>query len=526
MPTEPRPARPRPRRFARRLPAPVRTALVAGLAALVLCAGAAWWFRAHVYEAVYGESVQRAMELSLRLGEQVTQDLRNTPQGLGDGPFVQIDRTGRVLTAAGGALDLADLPELLPAPTPGPPAGRAVGQPLTAEVRLGAVDETGAARFHLPDGGLRPVTGGLPEVEGAIVHAEAHYLAHRTVTAVVLPLHTPANHCAHPTEADGSCRSTLYVLVPPYVAEYAAGALIRPLAIGVPTAALLLALTAWAAARRSLRPVEAIRREVAEITDTALDRRVPVPEGRDPIRALALTTNATLDRLEDAVERQRRFVADAAHELRSPLAALRYRLESALDHPADPGTDPDPGTGRDETLTEALAATRRLHELTEDLLLLARPEGPGPESLVDLAGLAREFALEHRHLGHPVTVAAAPEQAPVRGDGIGLHRLLRNLLDNAVRHARTAVVLTVVVDGPETSVSVRNDGTALTPEECERVFERFTRLDEARTRDAGGSGLGLAIARDLAHRHHGTLTAHPADPPPGTTFTLRLPTAR
>lgn len=517
MPAEPpRPRGPRPPpALLRRLPAPLRTALVAGLVALVLFGGAAWWFRGHVYDAVYRESVQRSMELSARLAERAATGWKDTPVVPSDGPFVQIDRTARTVTGAGGAVGLANLAALLPPPDPAP--GHAVGLSSGGTVHLDGVDERERARFHLPGGGLRPVAGRYPERRDLVAHSEAHYLAHRTVTVVSTPVLTPAGRCAHPTEPDGSCRSTLYVLVAPYVAEYAAGTLTPPLAAGVPAAALLVALTAWAATRRSLRPVEAIRREVAEITDTDLGRRVPVPEGRDTIRALALTTNTTLDRLQDGALRQSRFVADAAHELRSPLTALRYQLETALHHPD--------GIDSAETLEDALAATRRLHGLTEDLLLLARPERPAAHSLVDLAGLTRELVEEYRHQDHPVTLASAPRQAPVRGDGLQLHRLLRNLLDNAVRHAHTAVILAVTDDGRTSTVTVHNDGTALTPEECGRVFERFTRLDEARTRDAGGSGLGLAIARDIARRHHGTLTAGPADPPPGTTFTLCVPTA-
>ncbi|MER7761654.1 HAMP domain-containing sensor histidine kinase [Streptomyces sp. NPDC097619] len=529
--------RPRPRSswrrlppVARRLPAPLRTALVAGLVALLLAGAAAWWFQRYAYDAVYRESVQRATELSLRLADRAATGWKDDPPGPSDGPFVQVDPTGRILTGAGGALDLADLPALLPPPPPGPPPGRTVGQPLDDTVRIGGTDERSGAPFHLPDGTLRPVTGGYPDAADHIAHTEAHYLAHRTLTVVATPVRAPAGHCtgfaaAVVTEPDGTCRSTLYVLVPPYVAAYVADTLTVPLAVGVPVAALLVAATAWAAARRTLRPVEAIRREVAVITAGSLDRRVPVPEGRDAIRALARTTNATLDRLEDAVERQARFTADAAHELRSPLAALRYHLETALDHPG--AADPT------DTLAEALTATRRLHALSDDLLLLARPEPPAPRSLVDLTGLAAELVLEYAHLGRQVTLADAPAQAAVRGDGPELHRLLRNLLDNAVRHARTAVTVTVTVTvpvtgsgsgaGPTAAVTVHNDGTTLTPEECETVFARFTRLDEARGRDAGGSGLGLAIARSLAHRHRGTLTARPADPPPGTVFELRLP---
>ncbi|MGH8920363.1 MAG: histidine kinase dimerization/phospho-acceptor domain-containing protein, partial [Actinomycetes bacterium] len=417
-----------------RLSTPLRTALVAGLAALVLFGIGAWSFHRYLYDAVYDEADQRALQLSLRLADQAARGWKDGPSGPGEEPFVQIDRDGHVITASGGARYLAGLTSLLPPPPPDPAGHRAVGNPHTHTVRLGEVDERERSRFHLPDGSLRSASGYHVPVEQS-AHAEAHALSHKTLFVVSIPVMAPADACEHPTESDGSCRSTLYLLVPTYAADYVSDALTEPLAASVPAAAFVVAATAWAATRRSLRPVDAMRREVAEITDDSLDRRVPVPEGRDPIRALARTTNTTLDRLEDAVERQRRFVGDAAHELRSPLAALHYQLETALDHPGS--IDPT------EALEGALVATRRIHGLTEDLLLLARPDQPVPRSLVDLAGLSRELVLEYGHLGHPVTLDPAPEQASVRGDGLQLHRLLRNLLDNAVRHARTAVVLTV-----------------------------------------------------------------------------------
>ncbi|MFD5146800.1 sensor histidine kinase [Streptomyces sp. NPDC058401] len=502
----------------RRLPAQVRTALVAGLAALVLCGGGAAWLYQHVYEEVYRTSEQRGTELSLQLADQAAAGKRDISDDLFGWPVIQIDRTGRVVTTSGGALDFTGVQALLPPPPADPATGRTVGWPEKGTVHTGGVEEHDRARFHRPDGSPQPGPFDMSgEGKDQLAHRQAHELSHSTMTVYATALKTPAGTCEHPTEPDGSCRSTLYVLTPPYNADQAADALETPLTAGVPAAALLVAATAWAATRRSLRPVEAIRREVSEITDTSLDRRVPVPEGRDPIRSLAQTTNSTLDHLEDAVDRQTRFVSDAAHELRSPLAALHYQLETALDHP-----DRIDST---ETLQDALTATRRIHRLTEDLLLLARPEHPTTHSLIDLAGLSRELVHEYQHLNHPVTLNTAPDQAPVRGDGLQLHRLLRNVLDNAVRHARSEVVLDVTDDSRTCTLTVHNDGTALTSDECEWVFERFTRLDEARTRDTGGSGLGLAIARDIATRHRGTLSAHPTDPGPGTTFTLRIPAA-
>ncbi|MCQ8773573.1 sensor histidine kinase [Streptomyces telluris] len=500
----------------RGLPGQVRIALVAGVAALVLFGSGAWWLFQHVRADAYRTTENRAFELSVQLAAQAAAGKEILSDPLRGWPLIEVDRAGRTTAAAGGTQYLADLTALLPAP-PAQPPRRTTGSPQRGTVHVGAVDERERDRFHRSDGMLKPPPSSNTSAQqkALLAHRQAHTLAHRTMTVFATAVHTPANACGLPTEADGSCRSTLYVFVPPDDAKQATASLQTPLMTGVPLAALLVATLAWTAARRSLRPVEAIRQEVAEITDTSLDRRVPVPDARDPVRLLAQTTNTTLDRLETAVERQHRFVADASHELRSPVAALRYELETALAHPDT--IDPR------QTLHDALTATRRIHTLTEDLLLLARPDHPAAHSLIDLAGLAAELVYEYRHRGHPVSLRSSPDQAPVRGDGAQLHRLLRNLLDNAVRHAHTAVVLDITTDGQTHTVSVHNDGTPLTPDECEHVFERFTRLDEARARDTGGSGLGLAIARDIAERHHGTLTAHSDHPRPGTTFTLTLP---
>ncbi|WP_157851461.1 sensor histidine kinase [Streptomyces monomycini] len=506
----------RPPALLRVLPGHLRIACVAGLAALVLFGSGAWWLFRHVSADAYQKTENRAFELSIQLAAQAAAGKEDLADPLLHWPLIQIDRTGRIITAADGTMDLAGLTALLP-PPPAQPPRRTTASPERDTIHVGAVDEREHDRFHRPDGTLKPPPshGTTAQQKALLDHRQAHDLAHRTMTVFATAVHTPAKACHRPTETDGSCRSTLYVFTPPYVAEYSTAALRIPLTAGVPLAALLVAALAWAAARRSLRPVEAIRQEVAEITHSSLERRVPVPDARDHVRRLALTTNTTLDRLETSVERQRRFVADASHELRSPVAALSYELETALAHPDT--IDPY------QTLHDALTATRRIHTLTEDLLLLARPDHPAAHSLVDLAGLTAELVHEYQHHSHPVSLRSSPGQAPVRGDGAQLHRLLRNLLDNAVRHAHTTVVLDVTDDGHTRKVTVHNDGTPLRPDEYEHIFERFIRLDEARARDMGGSGLGLAIARDIAERHHGTLTAHSDHPRPGTTFTLTLP---
>ncbi|MEU4805525.1 ATP-binding protein [Actinosynnema sp. NPDC023587] len=304
-------------------------------------------------------------------------------------------------------------------------------------------------------------------------------------------------------------RLTAYLFVLPWDAQSAARGVSQVLLHAVPPAVLFVAVVAWLATGRALRPVEAIRRGMAEISEHDLDRRVPVPPSRDEVSGLARTTNATLDRLERSLRRQQQFVADASHELRSPLANLRAGLEVALVH-ADRADWP-------RTAGRALADVQRLQDLTADLLLLAETEaaGPVPPVAVDLAELAREQAAE-RGLG---CVADGP--APVRGWPAHLDRLLRNLLDNAQRHARSEVTVRVAVDGPDVVVEVCDDGPGIPPEDRERVFERFTRLDDARARDTGGSGLGLAIARGIVQRHGGTLRV--ADSDAGARLVATLP---
>ncbi|MER5720133.1 HAMP domain-containing sensor histidine kinase [Streptomyces sp. NPDC002132] len=300
----------------------------------------------------------------------------------------------------------------------------------------------------------------------------------------------------------------------PLSSEHSAvGTALTVMLIGFPLLLAVVAGVTWLVTRRALRPVEGIRREMAAITASAdLARRVPEPDTHDEVARLARTTNETLTALQTAVERQRRFVADASHELRSPIASLRTQLEVGAAHP---GLLDVPGAVED---------TVRLQDLAADLLLLARLDaGERPaDGRVDLAALVREATAQRSG----VRVDAEPvEVAGSRGQ---LGRVLANLLDNARRHAREEVTVSVRRDnGPDgrwALVAVADDGDGVPEADRERVFERFVRLDAARTRDEGGAGLGLAIARDVAERHGGTLTVRQA-PAGGALFELRLPAA-
>ncbi|WP_327435755.1 HAMP domain-containing histidine kinase [Streptomyces sp. NBC_01201] len=285
---------------------------------------------------------------------------------------------------------------------------------------------------------------------------------------------------------------------------------------GLPLMLLVVAGVTWLVTRRALRPVEGIRRELAAITASEdLGRRVPEPDSRDEIARLARTTNETLTVLEASVDRQRRFVADASHELRSPIASLRTQLEVGEAHPELLDV---PG---------AVADTVRLQGLAADLLLLARldaGERPG-RAAVDLGALVRE-EVSQRAADRIPPEASVADLGPleVAGSRGQLARVLGNLLDNAERHAERAVAVSVRADRGDVLVEVTDDGAGVPEAERDRIFERFVRLDDARSRDEGGAGLGLAIARDVVSRHGGTLAVGTASAG-GARFTLRLPSA-
>jgi signal transduction histidine kinase len=286
-----------------------------------------------------------------------------------------------------------------------------------------------------------------------------------------------------------------------------------------PPLVALLALVTWRVVGATLRPVEALRAGAEEITGGARPGRLPVPDSHDEIHRLAVTLNDMLHRLDAARGRQRAFVADAAHELRSPLTNMRTELEVAQ-RLADSTDWP---ALADDLLTDV----DRLSRLVDDLLLLARADDAGTRALsrtaepVELGQLLAEMA--DRYPSVEYRRPAVPLRTQGEGDAIG--RVVANLLDNAVRHAGSAVRLTVAADGAYQLISVCDDGPGIPAADRERVFDRFTRLDDARARDAGGSGLGLAIVRELVRRYGGTVTLKGTSPPPGLRVDVRLPAA-
>ena len=274
----------------------------------------------------------------------------------------------------------------------------------------------------------------------------------------------------------------------------------RLLAVGLPLLLAVVAVTTWIVVGRALAPVEAIRTEVDAISAAALHRRVPDPPADDEIGRLARTMNRMLGRLEQAQARQRRLVSDASHELRSPVAAIRQHAEVALAHPGR--------TTAGELAETVLAEDLRLQRLAEDLLLLTRAD---EHSLalrrrpVDLDDLVFDEARRLRGAGGLRIDTTAVSAGRVDGDAAALRRMVRNQADNAARHAGGHLAFSVTERDGTVLLAVDDDGPGIPVADRERVFERFVRLDGARSRDDGGSGLGLAIVAELATVHGGTV---------------------
>lgn len=298
-------------------------------------------------------------------------------------------------------------------------------------------------------------------------------------------------------------------------AQRATDALVGLLALGYPILLVLVAGTSYWLTGLALRPVEAMRRRVAGITATDPAARVPVPPSRDEVAQLATTMNAMLDRLAAAADAQRRFVADASHELRSPLATIRAAHEIAAVHPE--------ASDWSILTTDVLAEVQRLERLVDDLLFLARSDERGARKQptdVDLDDLVTAEAGRLRRTGEQrIVVQVMPVQTV--GDRDQLARALRNLIDNAARHAVGQVELRIEQRHGEAVVDVIDDGPGVPAADRERIFQRFVRLDASRVRAAGGTGLGLAIAREIARSHGGDLAT--LEHTGGAHFQLRLP---
>jgi signal transduction histidine kinase len=324
---------------------------------------------------------------------------------------------------------------------------------------------------------------------------------------------------------------TVYVASPIAPLTDSTAQLGTALMVGMPAVVVLLAGVGWWLLGRALQPVDVMGRQAAAIPGTDLHARLDVPASQDELARLAETFNDLLARIEAASARQRRFVADAAHELRTPLAALQARLEIDGRHPPAGPADAAARQARQQ----ALQQVTRLAELVDDLLALARLDAGAPlqRRPIDLDDLIWEAAREARAQGPPHIDTTGISPVRVLGDPAALRRLIRNLLANARRHARSTVTVRLSIDAatspatgsnpaqPTATLTVADDGAGIVQADRHRIFGRFVRLDEARARDAGGAGLGLAIVADITNAYHGRVWI--TDNHPGARFHVQLP---
>ncbi|MFF3719394.1 sensor histidine kinase [Streptomyces prasinus] len=475
-----------PRRRWRPRSVRARTALAVASTAAVILAAMGWWVHRDLYRQSTQIAVEQAVQQLLALNDQLREGV--VPARASAVPYEVVATGRRTAVAYGGGMEDFDpgTRHVMPAPT-GEGSPNYVRMPVN--------------RDYAP--GIRgDMAGEMYRVLAADI--EADELSSDEVAALGIA-------------ADARLR--VYVVVLPRAAEEITETTDRLLLRAGLVGLVLIAAIAYFTVRIALRPVEAIRVLTASVTASDPRERVTVPATGHEITALATTINATLQRLDNAAAQQRRFVADAAHELRSPLTTLLASLEVALAYPER--------TDWPAAVTTAARQTRRLQALAEDLLLLARLDTRAPAAdpeTVDLTALATRLTGEYPLTERALTLTCdgtAPAYA--HGDPDAYERLLRNLIDNAARHAAHRIQVTIRNQDAWVVLTVHDDGPGVPTEDTERIFERFVRLDDARSRDHGGTGLGLAIARDLAHRHRGTLTLAPRTL--GACFRLRLPRA-
>ncbi len=320
---------------------------------------------------------------------------------------------------------------------------------------------------------------------------------------------------AVPVTVLGKGRGTVVVVTS--LAQYDRGidSVMRLLEIGLPILLGVVGLICWWMVGRALRRIESLRREVADVAVKPGEHRVAEPNTDDEVGRLARTLNSMLDRLEAASSRERRFVADASHELRSPIANIRTAVEVAMHRPQSANW-PD-------VAAEVLAQDGRMGHLVDDLLLLARSdEGQlNPVSgACDLLVVAQSVVAD-RPRQDQISVTVSGSRSPVAVPEAYAERIVTNLVENGARFAKTAVSVAVRPERGQVVLQVRDDGPGIPEGARARIFERFVRLDEARDRTHGGFGLGLAITSDLCRAYGGTISVDDAQP--GAIFSVCLP---
>lgn len=364
------------------------------------------------------------------------------------------------------------------------PSGASLVQVVDAQQRVRAASPGADRLVPLLDGAQLAAArrGGAVSASGAAVGQGGTF---RVVAAVAGPASDPL---------------TVLVASPLDQVEASTQVVRRGLLVGVPALLAVVAGLAWALVGSVLRPVDELRRGAEEITGTGEGRRLPVPAAEDELARLARTLNDMLDRLDVSTARQRAFVADAAHELRSPVASARTQLEVGLAHPALADW---PATAAD-----VLTDLQRLGRLVGDLLLLAKADSgraDRPLTPVDLTAVAAQAVQRLAPHERARVRLLARDRQLVCADADALARVVTNLVDNALRHARSQVEVDVQTLATGVQLRVDDDGPGIEVADRARVFERFTRLDAGRGRTDGGSGLGLAIVAELTAAHGGTV---------------------
>jgi hypothetical protein len=382
----------------------------------------------------------------------------------------------------------------------------------------------GIVQVSTPDGRIvasSPAAGTRPLLDP--VQRQQALLGEVSFTA---PVNGDRSRVLATTAATGAGTALVVVGTGTDVSDAAVQRAESALILGGPPAVVLSGIGAWLLAGAVLRPVERMRRQAAEISDQDLEGRLAVPSTRDEIAKLGATMNELLARLQEALERERGFVADAGHELRTPLAVLRTELELAA----------RPGRSRDdlaEAITVAGQETDRLIRLAEDLLLLARADNHQPFLHPQRLALGDLVAAAARGAGalgadRAITVTVhCPADLDVEADPDRLRQAVDNLLDNAIRHAPrgSSVEITATRPGPDAvTITVSDEGRGFPPEFLPHAFERFHRAEAARTRDGGGAGLGLSIVRAIVHAHGGR-AAVTNRPDGGAAVVIELPVA-
>jgi signal transduction histidine kinase len=470
----------------------VRITLAAMLVTAVAVGTAGWWLVRSVEDTQLGElrdDINAGLdEVVTRLedGEDPQHAVDNT-SSVGFGLIQVTDERGDVVATSlvqGGRTFAVTSGE-------GPPAA--------------GTDATGEPRLDSADGGLPVLPPGGAGGTAAIIGADG--VVASSLETIARTVDTPSG------------RLTVTAASPVDQVARSVDALREALWFGLPAAMAVVAAIAWVLVGRALRPVDAIRAEVDEITGSTMHRRVHEPPTSDEIARLARTMNAMLGRLDATTTRQRQFVSDASHELRSPVAAIRTSLEVArrkADH-ADWPTVVD----------TALAEESRLEALLDDLLLLAAQDENGAMAVrpkpVSLTAVATTEARRPRRV--PVTVIQWPDDSQaieIAAGGDQLAHALSNLVDNAARYAASLVQITLSSHDGTARIVVDDDGPGIPAADRGRVFERFTRLDDSRARPQGGSGLGLAVVRAILSRHHGQIRIEDS-PLGGARFVAELP---